>query len=207
MVVKRKSTSAKKKVARARKTAPVKKVVRAKKSSSVKKAVVKRVLAKKPVATKRVASVKKVVRAKKVIVKESASPLKKCGCGCVYSHEDVDRLLDSTPKFSRFYHIMTGFVYAGIMVIVWSFVYYAYTIDKPIYDLFCVDCKAGAIVSIKLLVTAWLFALYFYFLCELRCRAWDMCLMADKVSVKKSNKWILAMSVLFTGLTAVFFWF
>jgi hypothetical protein len=196
MVIKKKTTSVKKGVAGVKKAVAIKKVASVKKRVSVKKPAVKKVVAKK-VPTKKV----------EVIVEMPSTNVKRKSNSCVYSHADVDRLLDSTPKFSKFYHLMTCLVYAGIMVIIWMFVYYAYTIDKPIYDLLCVNCGKATINIVKVIITTWLFALYFYFLCELRCRAWDLCIFTTDSLVKKTNKWILAMSVLFTGLTSMFFWF
>ena len=126
---------------------------------------------------------------------------------CEYCHDKVDDLLDSTPRFSFFYHLMTIAVYLGILFIVWFFVYYAYSIDTPIYDLLCIECGIITRTVIKSLITFWLFALYFYFLAELRCRAWDMNIFVMDTSVQKTNKWILALSFLFAGLTSVFIWF
>ena len=126
---------------------------------------------------------------------------------CEYCHDKVDNLLESTPKFSFFYHLMTIFVYLGVMFIVWGFVYYAYSINIELYTLLCIKCSVFTKTIIKIIITFWIFALYFYFLCELRCRAWDMDLFVKDVSVRKTNKWILAISFLFAGLTSLFIWF
>ena len=118
-----------------------------------------------------------------------------------YSDNPIVTLKEKSPVFLFSYYLSIFITYFGTVLFSWYFVYLAYTVEIPTYDILCLECKFQYYVATMFLLTFWLFNFYFYILNEVRFRFWNYIRKTLNTKVLKSNFYLITISTLLTFLT------
>lgn len=125
----------------------------------------------------------------------------------IYSHENIENLMNINPFMKSLYNSTVMIVYFGIVAAIWYFVHYAYTIGMPYEDIRCDECGALLSTAVKSFITIWIFSMIFYLLYEIRCRIWDLGKMHSIEVIKKTNWLIFGGSMAVTLYVSALLWF
>jgi len=118
-----------------------------------------------------------------------------------YSDNPIAVLKEKTPLFLSLYYLSIFITYFGTILFSWYFVYLAYTVETPTYDILCLECKFQYHILAMCLVTFWLFSFYFYILNEARFRFWNYIKETFHNKLKRSNDYLSIVAVVLTFLT------
>lgn len=124
-----------------------------------------------------------------------------------YSHEHIEKLMSLNPFIKELYKSTTAIVYFGVVLALWFFVYYAYTINVPYEDLRCDDCGFFMSTIAKTLITLWIFSMFFYLLYEIRCRIWDLGKLQEVKIINRTNWLIFGGALAATVYASILLWF
>ena len=119
-----------------------------------------------------------------------------------YSSSPMDMLSEKSPIFYSIYKLSIILTYAGILLFAWYFIYIAYTIKTPSYDILCSYCVEWIRSLIFGSIVFWIFFLYFYVLSEIRFRIWNYIKPLVEDGLKRSNIIILSSSIILALLTS-----
>lgn len=118
-----------------------------------------------------------------------------------YSDNPVTVLKEKAPIFLGLYYLSTFVTYFGAILAGWYFVYLAYTIEIPSYDILCLECKFQYYVLTISLITFWIFNFYFYMLNEIRFRFWNYIRKTLHTKTVRGNYYLSIIAVMLTFLT------
>lgn len=122
-----------------------------------------------------------------------------------YSDNPVEILKEQSPIFLFLYYISVFTTYIGTVIFGWYFVYLAYTVEIPSYDILCLECTFPYYVLVMTVITLWLFNFYFYILNEIRFRFWNYIKQTLHTGVKRGNYYLSIIAIIFTFLTYINF--
>lgn len=118
-----------------------------------------------------------------------------------YSDNPLLKIKEISSLFYKLYIESIFITYFGFIVISWYFVNLAYTINTPSYDILCFGCGLFSHLFMVILLSIWLFFLYFYIMNEVRFRFAHYSGRKQETSIKRNNVFFILFSLIFTFAT------
>jgi hypothetical protein len=118
-----------------------------------------------------------------------------------YTDNPIFILKKEFPIFLGSYYLSVLITYFGTILFGWYFVYLAYTVEVPSYDILCSQCKPGYHLFTLTLIILWMFNFYFYLLNEIRFRFWNYIREKFQDKIKRSNLYLITLTIVLTIMT------